>query len=70
MTKILVLDEIAAAGLDILRSEKSFEVQEIYREDPQETRKALASFCRETLKPLRHKARLAIRSARIVDLKP
>jgi len=40
------------------------------REDLLEFKLGLTSFCRETLKPLRHKARLAIWSARIVDLKP
>jgi D-3-phosphoglycerate dehydrogenase len=42
MTKILVLDEIATGGLDVLKSENSFEVQEIRRDDPEEIREALA----------------------------
>lgn len=47
MTKILVLDEIPAAALDILRSEKGNQVQEILGEDTGEIRKALA--CAEGL---------------------
>jgi D-3-phosphoglycerate dehydrogenase len=43
MTKILVLDEIPAAGIDVLRSQGAFEVQEICRDEPEEIRKALGT---------------------------
>ncbi len=43
MTKILVLEELSAAGLDVLRSVPEFEVQELYQDDPARIRTALQS---------------------------
>ena len=41
MTRILVLGDILAAGLEVLKSERGFEVQEISHDDPAPIREAL-----------------------------
>ena len=42
MTRILVLEEVSPAGLDLLRAEPGFEVQELYENSPDKIRAALA----------------------------
>lgn len=42
MIRILVLEEVSPAGLEILRSQPGFEVEEIYDDDPVKIRAALA----------------------------
>ena len=42
MTRILILEEIAPAGLDLLKAEPSFDVQELYDEDTGKIQQALA----------------------------
>jgi D-3-phosphoglycerate dehydrogenase len=42
MTRILILEEISTAGLDLLKAEPSFDVQELYDEDAGKIQHALA----------------------------
>jgi len=42
MTRILLLEEVSPAGLDLLRAEPGFEVQELYENSPDKIRAALA----------------------------
>jgi hypothetical protein len=43
MRNILVLDEIPAAGIDVLRSQDGFEVWDFWRAEPEDVRNALGT---------------------------